>query len=115
MLDDAPRGWRCEVRTEEGGALLLASMQKAAPGRAGLLGVKVEAGFPFRVTALNGMVDQITGDDALMATRADAHRHVPGAVTGSELGGNLAGDLMAAFDPVHQSGVDDRPDRVFHE
>jgi len=73
-LDDAARGGRGEMRADEGHALLRASLQEAAPGGAGLVEVNVEVGFPFRMSALYRMVDQVAGYHADLAARCDPYK-----------------------------------------
>src|SRR5271154_3996314 len=114
-LDDAARGGRGEMRADEGHALLRASLQEAAPVGAGLVEVNVEVGFPFRMSALYRMVDQVAGYHADLAARCDPYRHMARAMTWRRLGRNLAGDLMSALDPIHQSRVDHRADRILHD
>ena len=46
-----------EMGPEESGALLAHRFQEAAPGDAGLIGVDIETGFPFRMPALNGIIE----------------------------------------------------------
>src|SRR5260370_32099090 len=91
---DLARRRRREMGSDAERFAISVAFTKRATGLLGLRPVHIERVVPFRVTTLNRMMHQVSGDHSVLALGGNPHPRVPRRVTGSRLEPDLIGDLV---------------------
>src|SRR5229473_1736143 len=102
-----------EMRADDANRLIAEALDKFLSSIDGHFRVDVESANPFGMRNLHRMVNQIAGDDGILAARGNAHADMARSMAGSRFETDFARQPQIGIDQVGETRVDHGTNRVF--
>ena len=112
VFDNMTRSGACEMGTDDQRRCAGQPAEDFAAGPGRLLGVVISTRRPGRPGKLAGMMNEVAGDQGVLALRGDRHADMPRRVPDGRYQADLIADLKRGIDQIDQSGIKHRLDRI---
>src|SRR5260370_6763465 len=102
-----------EMSADDANRLIAEALDKFLSSIDGHLRIDVESANPFGMRNLHRMVNQIAGDDGILAARGNAHADMARSMAGSPLETDFARKPQIGIDEVGETRLDHGTNRRF--